>query len=164
MQVLKNDWSMMFREPEDPEVDPFRNYRHTVSVVALPAFVCTLLLMLASVQPTAEGIVPLWVWCLVGVMLVLGVSWGVGRLAVRYQTRHGNPHCATHIGRTYMQLVFVCTLSGLLGVGALVYCVLSGRLWLHVSLLLPSMLAAVTVALILAGVVWQLWGRRGDAE
>lgn len=155
---------MIFKEPEEPEANPFRNYRHTASVVALPAFVCTLLLMLASVQPTPSGATPLWVWCLVGVLLGVGAAWGVGRMAVQYQAKQGNPHCATKVGRIYMQLVFGCTVAGVLGVGALVYCVLSGRLWLHISLLLPSMLAAVTVALILAGVVWRLWGRHGEAE
>lgn len=45
----------MFREPEDPEENPFRSYRHTASVISLPVFVSALLLMLSFAQPVMPG-------------------------------------------------------------------------------------------------------------
>lgn len=146
---------MFFKEPEEAEANPFRNYRHTASVVALPVFVSALLLLLASVQSVAG----LWVRWAVGTTGAWAVLWAVGRWAVRRQQRKGNPHCATRIGRQYMRLVFVSTGVGLLGTGALVVGVLRGWLLLRIGVLFPAMVAALTVALSVAGIVWQTIGR-----
>ncbi|WP_417152890.1 hypothetical protein [Rikenella microfusus] len=149
----------MFREPEEPEENPFRNYRHTASVVGLPAFVSVLLLMLASVQPAMPGRIGIWVWCAAGLAVLFALLYIVGRTVVRNQTRKGNPHCATPVGRNYMLLVFVCAIAGVVGVAGLVFCVLTGRIRLHIGLLLPAMMAALTVALIVAGFIWRLLGK-----
>ncbi|MDE5945571.1 MAG: hypothetical protein K2G93_08330 [Rikenella sp.] len=146
---------MFFKEPEEAEANPFRNYRHTASVVALPVFVSALLLLLASVQSVAG----LWVWCAVGTAGAWAVLWVVGRWAVRRQRRRGNPHCATRIGRRYMLLVFISTGLGVLGTGCLVAGVLCGWIRLRIGVLFPAMVAALTVALSVAGIVWQTVGR-----
>lgn len=149
------------REPEEPEVNPFRNYRHTASVIALPVFACALLLMLASVQPGLPGRTGLWVWCAAGIAAMFGLLWIVGRAVVRRQVRKGNPHFATPIGRRYMLLVFISAVSGVLGVAGLAVCVVGGWIRLNIGILLPGMLAALTLALAAAGIVWHTLGKPG---
>lgn len=149
----------MFREPEEPEENPFRNYRHTASVVSLPVFACALLLMLASVQPRMAGTTGIWVWCAVGIIVMFALLWMIGRAVVARQVRKGNPHCATPVGRRYMLLVFVSAVSGVLGVAALAVCVLTGRIRINIGILLPGMLAALTLALAVGGVVWHTLGK-----
>lgn len=146
----------MFREPEEPEKNPFRNYRHTASVVGLPVFACALLLMLASVQP---GRIGLWVWCAAGIAAMSAVLWIVGQAVVRRQVRKGNPHFSTLAGRRYMLLVFICAVSGVLGVAALAVCVVTGWIRLNIGILLPGMLAALTLALAAAGIAWRTLGK-----
>lgn len=151
----------MFGEPEEPEENPFRNYRHTASVVGLPVFICALLLLLASVQPAVSGTVGIGVWCAVGIVLLFVLSGIAGRIVIRGQVRKGNPHCATAVGRRYMQLVFIGTIVEAAGVMALVGCVLTGRIRLNIGVLLPGMLAALTLALVAGGIVWRMWGKSG---
>lgn len=81
----------MFREPEDPEENPFRSYRHTASVISLPVFVSALLLMLSFAQPVMPGQTPVWVWCAAGIVVLFGLLWAVGRSVVRYQVKKENP-------------------------------------------------------------------------
>ena len=152
---------MFFREPEEAEKNPFRNYRHTASVVGLPAFVCVLLLVLASVQPFAPHGLALWVWCAAGMAIAGTVLWAMGCVAIRGQRERGNPHCATRIGRCYMLAVFLAAGLGALGTGALVVGVLSGWLLLRIGILLPAMVVALTVALVGGGVLWHAGGKRG---
>lgn len=147
------------REPEEPEANPFRNYRHTASVVALPVFACALLLLLAFVQPTLPGEVGLWVWCATGIAVMFALLWIVGRAVVRMQARKGNPHFATLIGRRYMLLVFISAVSGVLGVAGLAVCVVGGWIRLNIGILLPGMLAALTLALAAAGIAWHTLGK-----
>lgn len=149
----------MFREPEEPEKNPFRNYRHTASVVGLPVFACALLLMLASVQPAQPGRIGLWMWCAAGIAAMSAVLWIVGQAVVRRQVRKGNPHFATLAGRRYMLLVFICAVSGVLGVAALAVCVVTGWIRLNIGILLPGMLAALTLALAAAGIAWRTLGK-----
>lgn len=144
-----------------PEENPFRNYRHTASVVGLPVFAGALLLILASVQPVQPGRIGLWVWCAVGIAAMFTLLGIVGRVALRQQVRKGNPHCATPIGRRYMLLVFISAAAGVLESAALAVCVLTGWIRLPIGILLPGMLAALTAALAAAGIVWRTIGRPG---
>lgn len=141
------------------EENPFRNYRHTASVAGLPVFASALLLLLASVQPSLPGQTPIWVWCAVGVVLMFLVVWGVGTVALRFQTAKGNPHCGTPVKRRYMLFVFICSLTGVLGVAGLAACVLAGKIRLNIGILLPGMLAALTLALAVSGVLWHALGK-----
>ena len=141
------------------EENPFRNYRHTASVAGLPVFASALLLMLASVQPSLPGQTPIWVWCAVGVVLMFLVVWGVGLVALRFQTAKGNPHCGTPVKRRYMLFVFICSLTGVLGVAGLAACVLAGWIRLNIGILLPGMLASFTLALAVSGVLWHALGK-----
>lgn len=143
------------------EDNPFRSYRHTASVAGLPLFAAALLLMLASVQPAPPGQTGIWVWCALGTLAAFIVIWGIGRLALRRQIAKGNPHCSTALKRRYLLFVFICTLGGVLGVAALAACVLSGRIWISIGILLPGMLAALTLALAASGILWRLLGKPG---
>lgn len=138
------------------EANPFRSYRHTASVAGPPLFASALLLLLASVQPTVPGQVAIWIWCALGIALALPIIWGIGRLALRRQVAKGNPHCDTPLKRRYLLFVFICTLGGVLGVAALAACVLAGWIWLSIGILLPGMLAALTLALAGSGILWRL--------
>lgn len=143
------------------EENPFRSYRHTASIAGLPLFVASLLLMLASVQPTQPGHIGIWIWCALGIAIAVPLIWIIGRLALRRQIAKGNPHCTTAVKRRYLLFVFICTLVGVLGVAALAACVLSGLIWLGIGILLPGMLAALTLALAASGVLWHLLGKPG---
>ena len=143
------------------EDNPFRSYRHTASVAGLPLFAAALLLILASVQPAQPGQTGIWVWCALGTLAAFIVIWGIGRLALRHQIAKGNSHCGTALKRRYLLFVFICTLGGVLGVAALAACVLSGRIWISIGILLPGMLAALTLALAASGILWRLLGKPG---
>ena len=149
----------MFREPEDPEENPFRSYRHTASVISPPVFVSALLLMLSFAQPVMPGQTPVWVWCAAGIVVLFGLLWAVGRSVVRYQVKKENPHFATPIGRKYMLLLFISALGGVLAMIGLAACVLTGAVRLTMGILLPGMLAALTVVLALAGILWHTLGK-----
>lgn len=141
------------------EDNPFRSYRHTASIAGLPLFASALLLMLASVQPTVPGQVAIWIWYALGIAVALPIIWGIGRLALRRQVAKGNPHCGTSVKRRYLLFVFICTVSGVLGVAALAASVLAGWIWLSIGILLPGMLAALALALAASGVLWHLLGK-----
>ena len=57
--------------------------------------------------------------------------------------------------------VFLAAGLGALGTGALVVGVLSGWLLLRIGILLPAMVVALTVALVVGGVLWHAVGKRG---
>ena len=148
-------------ESENTERNPFRDYRHTASVVGPSAFVCALLVLLAAVQPAEPGEIDRWVWCAGGIVGAAAVLWVVGRNVVRGQARRENPHCATRVGQRYMLLVFVSAGMGVLGAVGLVAGVLSRWILLRFSVLLPGMVAALAIALIGAGIVWHAVGKQG---
>ncbi len=139
--------------------NPFRNYRHTASVAGLPVFASALLLMLATVQPTPPGQTPIWVWCAAGIILMFLIVWGIGQIALRFQTAKGNPHCGTPVKRKYMLFVFISSLTGMLGVAGLAASVLAGWIRLNIGILLPGMLASLTLALAVSGVLWHTHGK-----
>lgn len=141
------------------EENPFRSYRHTASIAGLPVFIVALLLMLASVQPSVPGQVGKWVWCALGILVVLPLVWGIGRIALRRQIAKSNPHCDTVVKRRYLLFVFICSVIGVLGIAALATSVLTGWIWLSIGLLLPGMLAALTLALAASGLLWQTLGK-----
>lgn len=147
-------------ELENTERNPFRDYRHTASVVGPSAFVCALLVLLAAVQPAVPGEIDRWVWCAGGIVGAAVALWAIGRRVVREQARRGNPHCATRIGQRYMLLIFVSAGMGVLGTVGLVAGVLSRWILLSFSVLLPGMVAAAAIALIGAGIVWYVVGKR----
>ena len=60
-----------------------------------------------------------------------------------------------------MLLVFISSAAGVLESAALAVCVLTGWIRLHIGILLPGMLAALTAALAAAGIVWRTIGRPG---
>lgn len=141
------------------EPNPFRNYWHTASVAGMPLFVSALILMLSGVQPSGNAL--LWNSIILAGLLVIAIA--IGSWAIRRQARNGNPHCATLVGRRYMQLVFASSFVGVLSVVQLTASVLSGWIRLNIHVLLLGMMGAVALALIGSGVLWHILGRPRSA-